>query len=168
MSKISTVSRKQQNITNFAGKINMIEITQEWLFKQTRDFLAKGKKVIMRGRGVSMHPYLRPGVDAVVLSPYNTEDLQPGLIVLFYYHGNYLLHRIIGRKGKYYIMQGDGVWRGKETVQEQDIIAVVWTVIRSGGKEVSTQSPVARWYWICWRRLRPIRRYLLWIYRIFY
>ncbi|GHT46257.1 hypothetical protein FACS189440_03870 [Bacteroidia bacterium] len=144
----------------------MIEITREWLFSEAKSFLSKGESVIMRGCGNSMNPYLRAGTDAVILSPYHPEDLQVGVIVLFFYYGRYLLHRIIGRKGEYFVIQGDGVCKNTETVPARDIIAVVRTVIRPGGKEVSVQSPEARLYWQCWRRLRPFRRYL-WLWRKF-
>jgi hypothetical protein len=145
----------------------MIEITQEWLFSEAKGFLSKGENIIMRGCGNSMNPYLRAGTDAVVLSPYNPEDLQAGVIVLFSYYGKYLLHRIIGRKGACLVIQGDGVCKNTEIVPAQDIIAIVQTVVRSNGKEVSVQSPGARLYWQCWRHLRPIRRYLLWLWRKF-
>jgi phage repressor protein C with HTH and peptisase S24 domain len=143
----------------------MIEITQEWLFSETKEFLAKGEKVVMRGRGSSMNPYLRSGKDIAVLSPFREEDLHPGDIVLFSYHGRYILHRIIGQKGGRYLIQGDGVYKNTEIVLLQDIISLVRTVIRPGGREVSVQSFGARLYWQCWRRLRPFRRYLLWILR---
>ena len=143
----------------------MVEITQEWLFKETKDFLSKGEKVIMRGRGNSMNPYLRAGIDSVVLSPYRPEDLKAGVIALFSCQGKYILHRIIGRKEKYLVIQGDGVCKRKEFVPEKDIIAVVWTVIRPNGREVSTQSFGARLYWYGWRLLRPVRRYVLWFWR---
>jgi len=137
----------------------MIEITQEWLFNEAKDFLSKGEKVIMRGRGGSMNPYLREGKDSVVLSPYRPEDLQAGVIVLFTYHGKYILHRIIGRKGEYFVIQGDSC-KNTEIVPEQDIIAIVQTIIRPSGKEVSVQSFGGRLYWFCWRHFRP-GRYLL-------
>jgi len=138
----------------------MIEISQEWLFKEAKDFLSKGEKVIMRVRGNSMNPYLRDRKDAIVLSPTRPEDLQIGTIVLFTYHGKYILHRIIGRKGEYFVIQGDGVCKNTEIVPEKDIIAIVQTIIRPSGKEVSVQSFGGRIYWFCWRHFRP-GRYLL-------
>ncbi|GHT65396.1 hypothetical protein AGMMS50239_25070 [Bacteroidia bacterium] len=145
----------------------MIEITQEWLFSEAKGFLSKGESVIMRGCGNSMNPYLRAGTDAVILSPYHPEDLQAGVIVLFFYHGRYLLHRITGQLDEYFVMQGDGVCKNTEIVPVRDILAVVRTIVRHNGKEVSVQSPEARLYWQCWRRLRPFRRYLLWLWRKF-
>ena len=145
----------------------MIEITQEWLFGEAKDFLSKGESVIMRGRGNSMNPYLKAGTDAVVLSPYSLDDLQAGVIVLFSYRGKYLLHRIVGFRDNCFVIQGDGICKNTEIVPPQDIIAVVRTVIRPGGKEVSVYSSKARLYWWSWRSLRPFRRYLLWLWRKF-
>ena len=142
----------------------MLEITQEWLLKEAQNFLSKGEKVTMRGSGNSMIPYLRAR-DSFVLSPYRPEDLKTGRIVLFSYQGKYIIHRIIGRKDECFIIQGDGVCKNKEIVPEKDIIAIVWTIIRSKGKEVSTRSFGARLYWFAWRLLRPVRRYVLWLLR---
>ncbi|MDR1859870.1 MAG: S24/S26 family peptidase [Bacteroidales bacterium] len=141
------------------------EITQEWLFDEAKELLESGQNVIMRGRGDSMNPCLRAGTDAVVLSPFMPDELRTGSIVLFTYRGRYLLHRIIGRRGDRLVIQGDGVRRGKELVPPDDVIAVVHTVIRPNGREISVHSRGARLYWQVWRRLRPFRRYLLWIWR---
>jgi hypothetical protein len=143
----------------------MIEITQEWLFSETKEFLDKGENVTMRVKGNSMNPYLRSSKDVVVLSSFREEDLHPGGIVLFSYHGQHIFHRIIGQKDGYYVIQGDGVCKNTEKVLLQDIIAAVRTIIRPDGREVSAQSFDARLYWQCWRCLRPFRRYLLWILR---
>jgi hypothetical protein len=139
----------------------MMEISQEWLFKEAKDFLSQGEKVIIRIRGKSMNPYLRERKDCVVLSPYRPEELQVGAIVLFTYRDKYILHRIIGRKGDCFVIQGDGICKNTEIVPKQDIIAVVRTVIRPSGKEVSVQSWGGRAYWFCWRHIR-LGRYLLW------
>ena len=143
----------------------MIEITQEWLFTETKVFLSKGENVIMQGRGNSMNPYLWPGRDAVVLSPYRSEDLKAGTIVLFFHHNQYILHRIIGRNDDCFVIQGDAIHKKKELVREKDIIAVAHTVIRHNGREVSTQSFNARLYWFCWRLLRPVGLFVLKVLR---
>ncbi|MDR3267203.1 MAG: S24/S26 family peptidase [Tannerella sp.] len=139
-----------------------MEITQEWLFEETKVFLAEGKKVILRVKGNSMNPYLRTGKDVVVLSPVvGDEDLQTGVIVLFTYRDRYILHRIIGRQGDKYVIRGDGVCKGKEIVPRNDILAVVHSVIRPGGKEVFVESRSARFYLLLWRALYPVRKPLL-------
>jgi signal peptidase I len=140
----------------------MKEVSQEWLFKEAKNFLSQGEKVIIRMRGKSMNPYLREGKDRVVLSPYRPEELQIGAIVLFTYRDKYILHRIIGRKGDCFVTQGDGICKNTEIVQKQDIIAIVRTVIRPSGKEVSVRSWGGQAYWFCWRHIR-LGRYLLWL-----
>jgi len=138
----------------------MMEVPQEWLFKEAKDFLSKGEKVTIRFRGNSMNPYLRDRKDCIVLSPYYPEDLQAGAIVLFSYRGKYILHRIIGRKREYFVIRGDNC-TNTEIVPLQNIIAVVRTIIRPSGKEVSVQSFGGRLYWFCLRHFRQ-GRYFLW------
>jgi hypothetical protein len=139
-----------------------MEISQEWLFKEAKDFLSQGENVIMRGRGRSMNPYLRDGKDRVVLSPYRPEELQIGVIVLFSYRDKYIFHRIVGRQGDFWVMQGDGNCKNTEIVPQQAIVAVVRTVIRPSGKAVSVQSLGGRLYWFFWRHIR-LGRYILWL-----
>jgi hypothetical protein len=146
----------------------MSDIPKELFFEEAKRLIANGENVIMRGRGRSMYPCLREGKDAVVLSPFQPEELKIGVIALFQHSGRYIVHRIVGRNAHVWIMQGDGVHRNQEKVSEQDIIAIVHTVIRSGGKEVSVESSGARLYWQCWRCLRPFRRYIVFILRRLY
>ncbi|GHV71737.1 hypothetical protein FACS189420_7780 [Bacteroidia bacterium] len=136
-------------------------IPNELLFEEAKRLIANKENVIMRGKGSSMYPYLREGKDAVVLSPFQPNELKKGVIALFQHSGRYILHRIVERKINCWVMQGDGVFRSREEVPEQNIIAIVHTVVRSGGKEVSTRSAGARLYWYCWYNVRPFRRYLL-------
>jgi len=134
-----------------------------------KNFCKKEKIVLMRGRGSSMNPLMREGRDAAVLSPVKSGELKIGDIVLFEYKERYILHRIIGKKGEKFVIQGDGVVRGKEIVEEKAILAVVRRIIRSNGKEVSVDSRSCRLYWALWRFFKPLRLpILLFLRKIWY
>ena len=56
-------------------------------------------------------------------------------------------------------MMGDGNLVGTESFNRNDVIGKVVTIIKENGKEV---IPGKGWLW---KKLRPVRRYLLAIYR---
>ena len=131
-------------------------------FGNIEQMISEGKDVEVRCFGGSMNPYLRgDGSEVLVVSPFSPEELTPGTIVAFCYHGKYLCHRIIRCNGEKLLIQGDGLIKEQEQVLDSDIIGIVRTIIRRNGKPVSTQSKVARLYWRCWSFLFPIRKYLL-------
>ena len=128
--------------------------------------LSEGNSVELRCFGNSMQPYLRgDGSEIIVVSPFATEELAPGMIVLFRFNGNYVCHRIVSRNEEKLLLQGDGSIKNQERITVSDVAGIIHTVIRRNQKPVSTQTKAARCYWRCWLRLSPIRKYLLWIYR---
>ena len=130
-------------------------------FEEVARILLTGQPVELRVRGNSMMPYLRNGKDKVALYPAADTELKKGRIVLFRYRGNYLLHRIIKRNNNTLLLQGDGVYAGKEQVAVNDVVGVVKYLFRSNDKRVSVQSFSASCYWRFWLLFRPFRRILL-------
>jgi len=114
-----------------------------------------------------MRPYLRNEKDVVVISPFQPEELMPGVIVLFRYRDKHLLHRIIRIDNDELLIQGDGNFKACERVLKADVIGMVRSIIRPDGKPLSTHHCASRMYWTCWRVLRPLRRYLLKVYDLF-
>ena len=136
-------------------------------FGNVEQFLSEGKSVELRCFGRSMHPYLRgDGSEVIVASPFSVDELMPGVIVLFIYRGKHLCHRIVDRKEDELLIQGDGVVKSREKVPVTDVLGIIHTIIRKNKEPVSTQTKAAQRYWRCWLRLSPIRRYLLFIYRL--
>jgi len=138
----------------------------DWLLTETKDYLRDGQDVILRVTGNSMLPYLRSGKDLVVLSPIQPADLKAGKIVFFQREEKIVCHRIIGRQGELFVIQGDGVLRNKDFVPESDIFAAVHKIVRPNGKEVSTDSIPAKCYWFFWRAISPFRRVVLGVLRL--
>ena len=147
----------------------MKKIPTDALLGSVEEMLSEGKNVEIPCFGGSMNPYLRgDGSETIVVSPFSPEELTPGTIVAFCYHGKYICHRIIRRNGEKLLIQGDGLVKAQEQVLISDIIGIVRTIIRRNGKPVSTQSKTARLYWRFWNRLFPIRKYLLFVCRVIY
>ena len=136
-------------------------------FENVEQLLSEGKSVELRCFGSSMYPYLRgDGSEIIVASPFSSDELIPGTIVLFRYHGKHICHRIVRRKEEKLLIQGDGVIKKQEKVPVSDVIGVIHTVIRRNKAPVSTQNKTAQRYWRWWLRLSPVRMYLLLPYRL--
>lgn len=135
-------------------------------FENLEQMLAEGHSVELRCLGASMQPYLRgDGSEIMVASRFTPDELIPGAIVLFRYHGEHICHRIIRRDEDNMSLQGDALIKNQEHITIDDVVGIIRTIIRRNHKPASTQTKAARFYWRCWRRLSPIRKYLLWIYR---
>lgn len=142
-------------------------IPTDIFFGNIEQMISEGKDVEVRCFGGSMNPYLRgDGSEVIVVSPFSPEELTPGAIVAFCYQGKYICHRILRCNGEKLLIRGDGLMKEQEQVLVSDIIGIVRTIIRRNGKPVSTQSKVARLYWRCWSFLFPVRKYLLFFYRV--
>ena len=85
--------------------------------------------------------------------------LKPGDIVLVHTAGRYILHRLIAHDGDALTLMGDGNLQGTESCTTADVVGTVTAVIRPSGRE---QTPGKG---RLWRILKPLRRYLLAIYR---
>ena len=139
--------------------------TDSFLQKAIEEQINDGLSVTLCVTGKSMLPYIsRAGDEFVVVSKHQMEDLKPGTIIFFSYNNKFVFHRIIDKKGDLLVAQGDGNCVEKEIVKPEDVLGVVRFVIRSSGKKVSTNCFMSQIYWRVWYILRPIRKYLLFLY----
>ena len=124
----------------------------------------EGVTVTFPVTGQSMLPFIIGGKESVILHA-------PGLtavgdVVLARVDGNgYVVHRIINIDGDRVTLMGDGNVRGTEHCLLKDVKARVTHVVSADNKKRDLYSrwrvrAAKVWYW-----LRPIRRYLLAIYR---
>ena len=124
----------------------------------------KGVTVTFPVTGQSMLPFIIGGKESVILH-------RPGLIavgdvVLAWVDGNrYVVHRIIKLDYDRVTLMGDGNVKGTEHSLLKDVKARVTHVVSADNKKRDLYSrwrvrAAKLWYW-----LRPIRRYLLAIYR---
>lgn len=132
-------------------------LPNEFLLGEVAAVLRGGREAVIIPTGNSMLPFIRDGVDRVTLR--RKADVAVGDIVLVKIDGRYLLHRIIARKGDALTLMGDGNLVGTERCTLADVIGTVTEIIRPSGQR--RKPGRAR----LWRLLRPVRRYLLAIYK---
>lgn len=136
-------------------------ISNDPFFAEVVRMLNEGKRVRIPVKGYSMLPFIRGEKDEVWLEA--PGEVKVDDIVLFHYHGRYIMHRVIGREGDRYIIQGDGVPKNREYPLREEICGKAVSIIRDG-VDTDPYSPKELRRVHLWRRLRPIRRYLLFAY----
>ena len=135
-----------------------MRVANEILIPELARLLAEGKQVRFTPSGVSMRPFIEGDKDSVVLAPI-TKALRIGDIVLAKVETAYVLHRIVRIEGTEYVLQGDGNLTGEERCAREEIIGRVAAIENANGKrKLLTRGRI--WYF-----LKPVRRYLLKIYR---
>ncbi|NPD92313.1 S24/S26 family peptidase [Xylanibacter muris] len=127
--------------------------------------IGNGHSVTIPLKGYSMRPFLEDDRDKAILS--KVRNLNIGDIALAEISPKtYVLHRIIGINGDNVVLRGDGNI-ACEHCRLSDIKAIATGFYRKGSnKPCLTSSRKWKAYSWIWTRLYPIRRYLLFIYRI--
>ena len=140
-----------------------IVLKNEEMFPEVSRMLEDGHKVTIPVKGVSMLPTIVGERDLVILEKsavYKKDD-----IVLFCLGGRWILHRVIKTDGDIFIIRGDGILSNVEKCTAAHIRGHVTTILRKGRKPI---DPYGCWQLFklrVWNLLRPVRRYLLYIYR---
>lgn len=129
---------------------------------EAAEALKEGHAVKLLIGGQSMYPFIKGGADLVEVIPCPPEGELPRWCCPFYcWEGRYMIHRYIGSRGDECLMLGDGNLARIESVKRTEIIGLLRTIYRIGGKEQDCRDP--RWLrkaeW--WYRLRFFRRWLL-------
>lgn len=146
--------------------MNVREIPNEVMFAEVRRLVAEGKKVTFKAKGNSMLPFIRGGEDSVVIA--KAADVVPGDILLCEVaDGRYVLHRLIFKDGDRLLLMGDGNIKGTEACRMPDVVGRAECILRAG-KTIRCNSRRHRFGALVWRRLLPLRRYLLFLYRLIY
>lgn len=130
------------------------------------EYVSKGKTVVLPLRGYSMRPYLEDDRDKALLAPVPA-TLHIGDVILAHLRCNdsYALHRITHIDGDTIVMCGDGNYT-PEVLQRSDVKAIAKGFYRKGSTKLdSVESRRYILYWKIWVKLKPIRRYLLFVWR---
>lgn len=140
-----------------------MKIENDILIPELARLLNEGKEVRFTPSGVSMRPFIEGDKDSVILAPMNRAP-QRGDILLAQVQTlcgrtTYVLHRLIRIEGQDLILQGDGNLSGEERCNTADIIGIVTRIENPKGR----RKPLTRGF--IWYGLRPLRKYLLKIYR---
>lgn len=151
-----------------SGKITMktISIPNAVILEEARKLIDDGIEVTIKTKGVSMLPFIRGDRDSAVLV--KCPDPQEWDIVLAKVSdGRYVLHRVIRREGDLLTLMGDGSIKAKERCSVSDVIGKT-VRIETPGKSIDCTSETEKRKAAIWRKLLPLRRYILFIYRKIY
>lgn len=146
----------------------MIQLSNEILIPQIAEQINQGYNVTLPLRGYSMRPFLEDGRDKALLTAVK-EPLKVGDVILAEISPKrWALHRIIEIKGENITMYGDGNF-SPEYITKQNVIAIATEFYRKGReKPTHVDSKLYTIYWQAWIKLRPIRRYLLLIWKLWH
>ena len=132
-------------------------VANQVLLEDAAKLMEEGREVNFTPLGSSMLPFIKGGKDSVILR--KMPSVEVGDIVLVRLDGpRYVLHRIIRKDGDNLTLMGDGNIAGTEKCSTADVLGTVTAIIK--GKRKVTPGK-GGW----WRTLKPIRRYILAIYR---
>ena len=141
------------------------EIPNDALLSLVSEKLAEGHTAVIWVKGYSMRPFIEYGRDRVKLA--YPKELNVGDAVLAQIApGHYVLHRIIRMEGDEIELQGDGNVRGTEHCRQSDVCGVLTEYIRPN-RILLASDPGLRRRIRLWRKLRPVRRWLLAIYKCY-
>ena len=111
-----------------------------------------------------MRPFIEFGRDKVKLVSAATYQVGDAVLAEIA-KGHYVLHRIIKTEGNKLTLQGDGNVKGVEYCTMADVRGVVTEYIRPNRTLSADDASLKRKIRL-WRMLRPIRRELLFIYKV--
>ena len=106
-------------------------------------------------KGKSMRPLFKTGRDAVVLKKVDKEIKKYDVVLYQDRSGQYILHRVIGKKDGIFIIRGDNTFR-REYVKEESILAYLISFNRKG-KHHDVGDFGYKFYSRVWNFLYPIR-----------
>ena len=127
-------------------------ISNRELFSIVRDTLLEGNTVRVAVKGESMLPFFRSG-STITLRPVCEDDIRKYSVVMADAGDSFVVHRIIDIDGERVTLLGDGNYNGTERVMRDKIYGVV------------DCSPLHIFFAKIWLWMRPVRRYLLAIFR---
>ena len=121
-------------------------------------------RVILPVRGNSMLPFIIGDRDSVELV--RPQCLEVGDVVLAWINGNrYVIHRIISIDDDNIRLMGDGNQGGDERCKVSDVVARAEYVVSPNGKRVYLYTPWRIRASRVWWAIKPLRRWILAIYR---
>lgn len=131
-------------------------VANEVLLEEAAALMNEGREVSFTPLGSSMLPFIRGGKDAVRMR--KLPQVEVGDIILIRLPGRYILHRVIEVNGNQVTLMGDGNIAGTEQCTLDDVLGTV-VVIEKNGRTIRPGR--GRF----WRAIKPLRRYILAIYR---
>lgn len=142
-----------------------IRLVSNNYFAQAAERLASGTAVRLSVMGNSMLPFILGGKDQITLVPYSGQDLPLGIAALYRWEDKYMIHRLVKKDASHYHFLGDGNICRLEIIRRDQVLGILQTIHHANGKDTDATS--AHWLrmGMIWYHIRPIRRYLLFIFR---
>lgn len=123
-----------------------------------------GVSVTFPVKGTSMLPFIIGGKESVILQ--KASKINVGDVVLAWVDGcRYVVHRVISIDGEQVVLMGDGNIVGVEHCSLNDVKALATHVVSRKGRKRDLYAPWRQRASRLWWHLRPVRRYVLAIYR---
>jgi len=141
-----------------------ITIDNNQLIGEVKKLLKTFPSVVLPVKGTSMLPFIIGSKESVELVRWE-KDFQIGDIVLAWTKDYYVIHRIIKIDGDDYTLMGDGNIIGTESCKRSDIVAKAEYVVDKHGNKHYLYTPRRCQASRLWNKLKPVRRWILAIYR---
>jgi hypothetical protein len=139
-------------------------ISDHEILEEATRLAKEGLSVTLPVKGNSMLPFIIGGKESVILQ--KPDHPKVGDVVLSWVEiCRYVVHRIIKIDGHDVVLMGDGNIIGTEHCKIDDICAIATHVVSADGKRHDLYSKWRMRATKLWWYLRPIRRYILAIYR---
>ena len=139
-------------------------ISDHEILEEATRLAKEGVSVTLPVKGTSMLPFIIGGKESVILQ--KTVNPKVGGVVLAWVENcRYVVHRIIKIDGDNVTLMGDGNILGTEHCHLNDLCATATHVVSADGKQHDLYSKWRMRAVTIWWRLRPVRRYILAIYR---
>ena len=123
-----------------------------------RKTTASGNSFTLSVTGYSMIPFLRPGLDSVIISP--ASGIRRGDILLVTDKtGSPVLHRVFRLKRGHFVLLGDSRLIPDGPYPPESVIGSVSSFIRDG--KTHRFSEISRLAGICWMSLRILRPFFI-------
>lgn len=140
-------------------------LPNEVIISEVARWLETVERVVLPVKGFSMLPFIIGGRERVELRK-ASRSLRVGDVVLAWVNGtHYVVHRIVGIEGDRLLLMGDGNLVGTEYCGVDEVVALATHVVTPDGGRRYLYTTARTWAARCWRRLLPVRRWLLAVYR---
>jgi hypothetical protein len=142
----------------------MKQVSDDQIIGDAVRLVQEGMAVTMLVKGRSMLPFILGGQESAVLT--QPGEIKTGDVVLARIDDRrYVLHRVMEVSADRVVLMGDGNIRGQEVCRPEDVLARADEVVGADGKHRRLDTPRQKRRARIWRRLLPVRRWLLAIYK---
>ncbi|WP_407449064.1 S24/S26 family peptidase [Fibrobacter sp.] len=139
--------------------------TDEQILSEAIRLVGEGVQVTLPVNGRSMYPFIVGGRESVVLV--KPLELRVGYVVLAQVEGGrHVVHRIVGIDDDRITLMGDGNLQGREHCKIDGVKALAVQVVGETGKKRPLYGFCGNLCAKIWYTARPVRRYLLKIFRV--